>query len=137
MVRTASNQDLYDQIIEQMLINDDPDDPDYLEEEEVDITIDYHPDRFPYIKPSDPRNGYGPRNAAQLVANNQGDSVRNTDNYRWYVVSKYWQWICRREFAKQDSEDKDDRMVPAGSNGQVPYPGEDNAPPWVRLLAKL
>lgn len=126
LLRTQYNEEAYDQIITQELYvpSEDEDEDDEGDLEKVDITIDYEPDRFQDIKPNDPEDGYGPRNAAQLVINNQGDSVRNTDNYRWYIVTKYWQWICRREFAGQNDADQDDTMIPAGSNGQVPYPGE-------------
>jgi len=84
--------------------------------------------------PNDPSDGYGPRNAAQLVFLDVGWSFKNTDNYRQYIVSKYFQFICRREFTRQDDTMKDDRMIPAGSNGQVPFPGEDLEQPTTNTV---
>jgi len=140
-MRTAAIEELYDAVIPVAQLIWDSDDEDQGEEEKITHTIDYSSSASPLLKSNNPPDGYGPANAAQLVINNQGDSVQNADNYRWYVVSKYWQWICKRQFDKQDDPDKDDKMIPPESNGQVPYPGEvlqeQDPPPQARLFAML
>jgi len=141
LMRTAAIEELYDAVIPVAQLIWDSDDEDQGEEEKITHTIDYSSSASPLLKSNNPPDGYGPANAAQLVINNQGDSVQNADNYRWYVVSKYWQWICKRQFDKQDDPDKDDKMIPPESNGQVPYPGEvlqeQDPPPQARLFAML
>lgn len=135
LIRTAANQEDYDLIIDRY----------YFDQEfnliPYNCPVDYRPSAPEGTRPNDPPDGYGPAHAAELVLNNEEDSLRNADNYRWYVVSKYWQWICKRQFDKQDDTMQDDRMIPSGSNGQVPYPGEvlpeQNPPPRARLFAML
>lgn len=135
LIRTAANQEDYDQIIPRDLYDLEFDAHYY------DYPVDYRPGASIETRPNDPPDGYGPAHAAQLVLNNNGDSFDNADNYRWYVVSKYWQHICGRPFDKQEDPFKDDRMIPPGSNGQVPYPGEvpeeQIPPPRARLFAIL
>lgn len=92
-------------------------------EEERDYIDDYDRDQYE-DKNTEPLDGYGPKNAASLVINQEKDSFRNADNYRWYIVSKFWQGSFGYEFDAQDDESKGDQMIPHGAKGQVPYPGE-------------
>lgn len=83
----------------------------------------------------DPDDGYGPIHAHYLVENEQGDSYRNADNYRWYIVSLYWEEVFTTLFEELDNADWTDKVVPKGANGQVPFPGEK--PPPTRFVGRF
>lgn len=121
LVRNGINQHVFDDVIKHNANVEDKDGKKKVEER--DYIDDYIRDDYD-DKDLDPPDGYGPANAASLVINQAKDSYRNADNYRWYVVSKFWQEIFGREFKEQHDDDKGDKMVPEGAKGQVPYPGE-------------
>lgn len=116
LCRASDNEQEWDQVIPHVL--DGLDEP-----TTVDWIDDYLYDEY-HDKNIDPSDGYGPIHAWDLVINDVGDSFPNADNYRWYAVSKYWMYRCNKHFGQQTDEEHEDRMVPAGANGQVPYPGE-------------
>ena len=54
--------------------------------------IDYFlPKNSPFRGPA---HGYGAFNSHQLVDHANGDATINSDNYRWYALSKFWQLRC-------------------------------------------
>ena len=120
LTRFADTQDLgFDTLIRHTVTIDQDTD----ETEDRDWIDDYKGEEYPE-KHLDPDDGYGPQHAHQLVVNEEGDSFRNADNYRWCAVDIFWTWFCGREFEQQDDNDMGDKIIPEGSNGQVPYPGE-------------
>ncbi|KAK5939388.1 hypothetical protein PMZ80_008692 [Knufia obscura] len=124
MVRIEKNQVIFDDLVEPTI--EDPDNDDKLEDR--DYIDDYDTAHYSGKPFNEPPDGYGPANAAQLRGNGFGDAWQNADNYRWYVVSRYWQFVCTKLFGRQTDRSKDDKMIPPGSKGQVPYPGEELPP---------
>lgn len=121
LVRDGRNQVPFDTVIKHTVYVKD--EQGNQKEEERDYIDDYDRDVYE-DKDIEPLDGYGPKNAASLVINNESDSFRNADNYRWYIVSKFWQVGFGNQFDAQYDESKGDQMIPQGAKGQVPYPGE-------------
>jgi len=121
LVRTEENENQFDDLITHLVQDQDDEDEEELDERDF---IDDYSDEYYEDRPITPIDGYGPVNTAKLVVNNEGDSVQNADNYRWYMVSKTWEFICAEQYAVQTDQSRSDTMVPIGSKGQVPYPGE-------------
>lgn len=129
LVRASNNEEQFDEVIPHTVLVPDPNDEDELQEEDRDYIDDY--DRNQYEDPDiDPRTGYGPTNAHELVINGDDACFRNADNYRWYAVSKYWSWKCTQVangnkvvFDQQDNSDLGDAIIPPGCDAQIPCPG--------------
>lgn len=87
LTRTPENGQFYDQLITHDVYK--PNENGEEVEETHDYIDDYDRDEYD-DKDLDPDDGYGPQHAHQLVVNNEQDSFRNADNYRWFAVSLYW-----------------------------------------------
>ncbi|KAK5078570.1 hypothetical protein LTR64_003016 [Lithohypha guttulata] len=87
LTRTPENGHIYNQLITHDVYK--PNENGEEVEETHDYIDDYDRDEYD-DKDLDPPDGYGPQHAHQLVVNDEQDSFRNADNYRWFAVSLYW-----------------------------------------------
>jgi hypothetical protein len=84
----------------------------------LDHIIDY---KLPTDSPfAGPPQGIGPLWAHELVAHQNGDAVANADNYRWYVLSKYWQLTCPEKNGGQGWGTAVDQLRPGPGTGDCP-----------------
>lgn len=68
-----------------------------------------------YSNPSGvPINGLGAFNAMQLKNRARYDAIQNADNFKWYALSKFWSWRCRRTFGPALSDEDVYKRGPKG-----------------------
>ncbi|KIW65490.1 hypothetical protein PV04_07747 [Phialophora macrospora] len=71
----------------------------------------------------DPPNGYGAYSAKRLKdlalsrpgANGRYPTLNNADNYMWYALSKYWSWVCRKDFGPEPNPFEDELRQQQGN----------------------
>jgi hypothetical protein len=116
LMTSLGGQILHELIHWRYLLRDVPDFQDnlldYLNEEvEEDewIITDFDGGDSSHFEPSD---GYGPVHARQLVDHDDGDARNNADNYRWYAQTRYFQFVCGREFGPAKENEDNYRFDP-------------------------
>ncbi|KAL2437169.1 hypothetical protein ABEF95_016665 [Exophiala dermatitidis] len=99
-----------------------------------------HPDEagLPQIRDfsqpnSIPPDGMGAFHASLLKDLGPYTAIQNADSYRWYALSKYWSWKCKRGFAAPAS---DMDVYKRGPRMSAPQPEVAAAGEWTTSTAQ-